>query len=75
MGERTERQGEIRNQFGRRNLSPYDRSALALKLKELIRERAKERQQEHGGTAPGKNIPQKSGGSDSQYQILNRFRI
>lgn len=32
----------IRNQFGRRNLSAYDRSVLALKLKPLITEKAKE---------------------------------
>lgn len=34
----------IRNQFGRRNLSAYDRSVLALKLKPLIAEKAKEQQ-------------------------------
>ena len=34
----------IKNQFGRRNLSAYDRSVLALKLKPLIAEKAKERQ-------------------------------
>lgn len=34
----------IKNQFGRRNLTPYDRSLLALKLKPLIAEKAKERQ-------------------------------
>lgn len=32
----------ILNQFGRRNLSAYDRSVLALKLKELFAEKAKE---------------------------------
>ena len=32
----------IKNQFGRRNLSSYDRSLLALKLKPVIAERAKE---------------------------------
>lgn len=31
----------IKNQFGRRNLTPYDRSLLALKLKPLIAEKAK----------------------------------
>lgn len=47
----------IRNQFGRRNLSAYDRSVLALKLKPLIAERAKERQ----GTRTDKgNIVQNS---------------
>ena len=34
----------IENQFGRRNLSAYDRSILALKLKPLIAEKAKEQQ-------------------------------
>ena len=33
----------ILNQFGRRNLSAYDRSILALKLKPVIAEKAKER--------------------------------
>lgn len=33
----------ILNQFGRRNLSTYDRSILALKLKPVIAEKAKER--------------------------------
>ena len=34
----------IKNQLGRRNLSAYDRSVLALKLKPLIAEKAKEQQ-------------------------------
>ena len=34
----------IKNQFGRRNLSAYDRSLLALKLKPFIAAKAKERQ-------------------------------
>lgn len=34
----------ILNQFGRRNLSAYDRSVLALKLKPVIAEKAKEQQ-------------------------------
>lgn len=37
----------ILNQFGRRNLSSYDRSVLALKLKPVFTERAKERQATH----------------------------
>jgi N6-adenosine-specific RNA methylase IME4 len=35
----------ILNQFGRRNLSAWDRSELALKLKPIIAEKAKERQE------------------------------
>ena len=34
----------IRNQFARRNLKPYQRSVLALKLDEIIRPQAKEQQ-------------------------------
>ncbi|MCI8486352.1 MAG: hypothetical protein HFJ20_04545 [Clostridia bacterium] len=34
----------IKNQFGRRNLSVYDRSVLALKLEDLFKEKAKENQ-------------------------------
>lgn len=44
----------IENQFGRRNLSKYDRSVLALELEPLYAAEAKRRQQEHGNTAPGK---------------------
>lgn len=47
----------IKNQFGRRNLTPYDRSLLALKLKPLITEKAKERQ---GTRTDRGNIVQKS---------------
>ena len=45
----------IRNQFGRRNLSAYDRSVLALKLKPLIAERAKQNQVASGGAVPQKS--------------------
>lgn len=38
----------ILNQFGRRNLSAYDRSVLALKLKPVISAQAKERQAKAG---------------------------
>ena len=45
----------IRNQFGRRNLSAYDRSVLALKLKPIIAEQAKEKQSEAGGAVHQKS--------------------
>jgi len=48
----------IRNQFGRRNLTPFQRAELALQLKPLIQARAKENQKDHGGTAPGKSLHQ-----------------
>jgi len=38
----------IRNQFGRRNLSPYQRSVLVLKLKDIFQRKAKEKQKEGG---------------------------
>ena len=45
----------IRNQFGRRNLTAMQRSELALKLKPLIEEKAKERQSAAGkSSAPGR---------------------
>lgn len=44
----------IRNQFGRRNLSVYDRSVLALKLEKLFKEKAKE------------NLRTSTGGSNPQ---------
>lgn len=40
----------ILNQFGRRNLSAYDRSILALKLKPVIAEKAKEKEHERKTT-------------------------
>lgn len=39
----------IKNQFGRRNLALYDRGKLALMLKPLISEKAKQKQKEAGG--------------------------
>ena len=45
----------ILNQFGRRNLSAYDRSILALKLKPVIAEKAKEKQAEAGGAVRQKS--------------------
>lgn len=45
----------ILNQFGRRNLSSYDRSVLALKLKPVFTERAKEKQAEAGGAVRQKS--------------------
>lgn len=45
----------IKNQFGRRNLSAYDRSVLALKLKPLIQKKAKAKQVEAGGAVRQKS--------------------
>ena len=46
----TAKQWIILNQFGRRNLSAYDRSVLALKLKPIIAEKAKEKEAERKTT-------------------------
>ena len=46
----------IRNQFGRRNLTPFQRAELALKLKPAVEKKAKERQ----GARNDLNIPQKT---------------
>ena len=37
----------IKNQLGRRNLSAYDRSVLALRLKPILAEKAREKQSTH----------------------------
>ena len=50
----------IENQFSRRNLPIFVRGELMLKLKPLIAAKAKENQQFHGGTAPGKTLSQNS---------------
>lgn len=47
----------ILNQFSRRNLSAYDRSLLALKLKDMFQEKAKENQR---GGQGGVLLSQKS---------------
>lgn len=44
----------IRNQFGRRNLSTFQRAELALKLEPLISAKAKENQRASGGAVPSK---------------------
>lgn len=46
----------IRNQFGRRNLQPYQFAELAHVLEPLLAATAKARQA-HGKTAPGKTLP------------------
>lgn len=47
--ERDVKEWMILNQFGRRNISAYDRSKLALQLKPIIAEKAKENQKIYGG--------------------------
>lgn len=50
----------ILNQFGRRNLPAYERARLALRLKPVIAERAKEKQTEYFGNQYESGLPQKS---------------
>ena len=45
----------VRNQFGRRNLTPYQRAELALKLEPLIAKKAKEKKRKAGGAVPQKS--------------------
>ena len=45
----------IKNQLGRRNIPPYVRAELALKLKPVIAEKAKEKQSEAGGAVRQKS--------------------
>lgn len=45
----------IENQFGRRNLSKYDRSVLALQLEEMYAAEAKAKQRRSGGAVPKKS--------------------
>ena len=45
----------ILNQFGRRNLSNYQRSVLALQLEEVFTKKAKEKQKEGGGSVRQKS--------------------
>lgn len=42
----------IRNQFGRRNLTPYQRAELALALEPLVAAKAKENERRGGGSGP-----------------------
>lgn len=55
----------IKNQFGRRNLSKYDRSILALRLKPVIAERAKQNER-LGGKGSQKSVNHKT---DTQKEI------
>lgn len=57
----------IRNQFGRRNLSAYDRSVLALKLKPIIAEEAK-KNQKFGGKGSQKSVNHKA---DTQKELAS----
>lgn len=49
------REWMINNQFGRRNLSKYQRSVLALELESVFSARAKEKQKNAGGAVPLKS--------------------
>jgi hypothetical protein len=56
--------------YCRRNLPLFVRSELVLKLEPLLKTKAKEKQQEHGGTAPGKkSLPQKSAEVNTRKEL------
>lgn len=54
-GESDVREWMILNQFGRRNLSNYQRSVLALELEDVFKAKAKEKQKEAGGAVRQKS--------------------
>jgi N6-adenosine-specific RNA methylase IME4 len=58
----------IRNQFGRRNLTPYQRAELALKLEPLISAEAKENERRGGGSGP-------SGRQKSANPVNTRIKV
>lgn len=62
----------IDNQLGRRNLPAFVRVELVLKKKPIIEEQAKQRQKEHGNTAPGKpkTLPQNSAEVNETREVL-----
>ena len=62
----------IRNQFGRRNLSAYQRAELALRLEPIIAAKAKEKQKDEGRTLGG-TLRQKSdkGAVDTKREIAS----
>ena len=62
----------IKNQFGRRNLSAYDRSLLALRLKPILAAKAKEKQAEYHGNQYESGLIQKSG---EQHRIARAKQI
>lgn len=58
----------IRNQFARRNINAYQRSVLALELKDIVSAQAKKRQQQAGGA-----VPQKSAGAHDTRDELAAY--
>ncbi len=65
----------MKNQLARRNLTDFARAELVLKLKPVIAKKAKERQKEHGGTAPGKkslppNLGEMNGETEDTFASL-----
>lgn len=60
----------IKNQFGRRNLSAYDRSLLAIRLEPIEKAEAKKRQ---GSRTDRGNIPQKS--AESRDEIAKKAGV
>lgn len=67
----------INNQFGRRNLSAYSRSVLALKLTDLYTTKAKTNQAIHANTAPGRNgtLLQNSVKVNTQFEIAKAAHV
>ena len=60
---------------GWRNLSAFARVELALKLEPLLRKQAKEKQREHGGTAPGKTLVQNSAEVNTRKELAKAAHV
>ncbi len=65
----------IVNQLGRRNINKYIRSVLALKLKDYYKAKAKEKQKEHGNTAPGRTLKEKSPKVNTRDEISKIAKV
>jgi hypothetical protein len=59
----------IRNQFGKRNLSPYSRSVLALKLEDLYKTKAKENQGKRNDLTSVRNLTNVTKPIDTKREI------
>jgi len=62
----------INNQFGRRNLSNYQRSVLALEMENVFSEKAKQNQKASGGAVPQKSVKTPI---DTQKELANVAKV
>ena len=65
----------IHNQFARRNLTPFQRAELALKLEPLIRKKAKERQKAGGKKKVEQNSAQPGRGPQARDELAKEAGV